>query len=204
MMSVKGLFFSGGWTLGFLVALSVYSIALIWERLRYYKRSLGGLDHFLAEIRRNNKDGDLAKSIRAAHAYKGLAASVVLASLSGAAHREERKRQAAREAERGAAALEERLNALQTIAATAPFIGLFGTVIGVIRAFRDLAFASGAGPGVVAAGISEALVNTAAGLFVAIPAVVAFNHLARRAQGFAQEMDWISDEILEKLAEETH
>ncbi len=201
MLSVKSLFFSGGWTLGFLAALSIYSIALIWERLRFYKKSLSGVGPFLAEVRRLNGEGDHAKSIKAAHAHKNLASAVVLASLSGAANREERKRQALREAERGATDLEDRLNALQTIAATAPFIGLFGTVIGVIRAFRDLAFASGAGPGVVAAGISEALVNTAAGLFVAIPAMVAYNYFARRAQDYLREMDWISDEILEKLAE---
>jgi biopolymer transport protein ExbB/TolQ len=64
-----------------------------------------------------------------------------------------------------------------------------------------LAGAAGAGPGVVAIGISEALVCTATGLFVAIPAVAAYNYFNNRADRFAEEMDWISSEILEHLAE---
>jgi biopolymer transport protein ExbB/TolQ len=90
---------------------------------------------------------------------------------------------------------------LGTIATVAPFVGLFGTVIGVMRAFRDLASAAGAGPGVVAIGISEALVCTAAGLFVAIPAVAAYNYFNHRAARFGEEMACVTDEVLDGLTE---
>jgi biopolymer transport protein ExbB/TolQ len=73
-----------------------------------------------------------------------------------------------------------------------------------MRAFRDLAGAAGAGPGVVAIGISEALVCTAAGLFVAIPAVFAYNYFNQRSQRFCEEMGWISEEILESLSQKAH
>ena len=75
-----------------------------------------------------------------------------------------------------AAQLSRKLSALATLASTTPFIGLFGTVLGVMRAFADLSIASGAGASAVAKGISEALINTAAGLFVAVPALIAYNY----------------------------
>ncbi|MBI4424295.1 MAG: MotA/TolQ/ExbB proton channel family protein, partial [Elusimicrobia bacterium] len=90
---------------------------------------------------------------------------------------------------------------LGSVGSTAPFIGLFGTVLGVMRAFRDLAGAAGAGPGVVAIGISEALVATAAGLFVAIPAVLGYNYFLVRAERYANELRWVTDEILDQLTE---
>ena len=67
------------------------------------------------------------------------------------------------------------LGGLATIATTAPFIGLFGTVVGIINAFRGMAITGSGGLGAVSAGIAEALVTTAVGLFVAIPAVIAYN-----------------------------
>ena len=199
--SIKNLFTSGGLTLGFLAALSIYSLAVIKERWSFYRQALSGIDELLVALRRHLKDGALDKIVPLCRAHRGLAQDVVMASLIGSSGREERKRQAERALRRALLKLSGRMTALNTIAATAPFIGLFGTVIGVIRAFRDLAFAAGAGPGVVAAGISEALVNTAAGLFVAIPAVWASNYFARKMSEFSEEMDWISDEILDHLTE---
>ncbi len=72
--------------------------------------------------------------------------------------------------------LERGLNFLGTVGSNAPFVGLFGTVLGIIQAFHDLAHAQTTGPQVVMAGISSALVATAVGLMVAIPALIAFNH----------------------------
>ncbi|MEW6040694.1 MAG: MotA/TolQ/ExbB proton channel family protein [Elusimicrobiota bacterium] len=94
--------------------------------------------------------------------------------------------------------LGRRLVILGTIGATAPFIGLFGTVIGIIKAFRALTFAHTGGPGVVANGIAEALVNTALGLFVAIPAVVAFNYFANRIRQTGTKLELAGEEILDK------
>ena len=199
--SVKEIIVSGGVTLAFLILLSIYSLALIWERWRFFQKSLSGFDHFMGQIRKALKDETLTEAVNLGRSYKGLAGGVVMASFTGPTNRDERKRAAERAIQRGATLLEKRTSILATIASTAPFIGLFGTVIGVMRAFRDLAGAAGAGPGVVAIGISEALVCTATGLFVAIPAVWAYNYFARRSASFAEEMSWLSDEILERLTE---
>src|SRR3989338_5226960 len=161
-VGIKDIILSGGVPLLVMVLLSIYSIALIWERWRFFKRSTAELKEFLGRLRRIREGGDLAE-----------------------------------------AGMQRGMPTLGTIASTAPFIGLFGTVVGVMRAFKDLAGAAGAGPGVVAIGISEALVCTAAGLFVAIPAVAAYNYFNNRTQRFAEEMSWVSEEILESLSEKT-
>ncbi|WP_457621097.1 MotA/TolQ/ExbB proton channel family protein [Persephonella sp.] len=79
-------------------------------------------------------------------------------------------------------ALEKRLGILATFGNNAPFIGLFGTVLGIIKAFHDLGTATEFGVRVVMQGISEALVATAMGLFVAIPAVIAYNYFVRKVK----------------------
>src|SRR4051794_17913198 len=98
-------------------------------------------------------------------------------------------------------ALERRLTWLATIAATSPFVGLFGTVIGVVDAFHGLGTAGAATLRAVAPGISEALITTAAGLFVAVPAVVAYNQFAARVRTFASAIDDFSRELLNSLEE---
>ena len=203
-VGIKDILVSGGVTLLFLILLSMYSIALIWERWRFYARATTGQKAFLDKVRQIIEKGDLSEAVTAARSYKGLASAVVMASLVGPSNRDERKRSAQRAADRAAAQLQARITLLGTIASVAPFIGLFGTVVGVMRAFKDLASAAGAGPGVVAIGISEALICTATGLFVAIPAVAAYNHFNNKTQRFGEEMGWISEEILESLAEKSH
>ena len=76
--------------------------------------------------------------------------------------------------------LERNVGVLGTLAATSPLVGLLGTVWGIMRAFNDMAQSGAAGPSVVAAGIAEALFTTAAGILIAVPAVVLHNHFARR------------------------
>jgi biopolymer transport protein TolQ len=97
--------------------------------------------------------------------------------------------------------LERRLTWLATIAATSPFVGLFGTVMGVVDAFHGLGAAGSATLRAVAPGISEALITTAAGLFVAVPAVVAYNQFAARVRVFASAIDDFSRELLNSLEE---
>jgi biopolymer transport protein TolQ len=97
--------------------------------------------------------------------------------------------------------LERRLSWLATIAATSPFVGLFGTVMGIVDAFHGLGTAGAATLRAVAPGISEALITTAAGLFVAVPAVVAYNQFAARIRVFASAIDDFSRELLNSLEE---
>ncbi|HWG21947.1 MAG TPA: MotA/TolQ/ExbB proton channel family protein [Terracidiphilus sp.] len=97
--------------------------------------------------------------------------------------------------------LERRMPWLATIAATSPFVGLFGTVMGVVDAFQGLGTAGGATLRAVAPGISEALITTAAGLFVAVPAVVAYNQLNARIRIFASAIDDFARELLNSMEE---
>src|ERR1700728_586818 len=96
-------------------------------------------------------------------------------------------------------AMESRMTWLATIAAIAPFIGLFGTVMGIIDAFHGLGTAGAATLRAVAPGISEALITTAAGLIVAIPAVVGYNQLTARLREFAARMDDFGRELLNAI-----
>ena len=92
--------------------------------------------------------------------------------------------------------LEKRLPFLATTASIAPFVGLFGTVVGIMMAFQGIGATGSTNLAVVAPGIADALVATAAGLVAAIPAVVAYNHLSNRVRLFASEMDDFSMEFL--------
>jgi biopolymer transport protein ExbB/biopolymer transport protein TolQ len=95
--------------------------------------------------------------------------------------------------------LKRGLGFLATIGSTAPFIGLFGTVIGIINAFRGIAATGSGGMGAVSGGIAEALVATALGIFVAIPAVVAFNHFTGQLENFHVEMNRASSQLVNCL-----
>jgi len=98
-------------------------------------------------------------------------------------------------------ALERRMTGLATIASTTVYVGLFGTVVGIIDAFSGLGTAGAATLRAVAPGISEALITTAAGLFVAIPALVAYNQLTARVRVFANATDDFCRELLNSLEE---
>ncbi|MBI4348647.1 MAG: MotA/TolQ/ExbB proton channel family protein [Elusimicrobia bacterium] len=200
-VGIKQIVMAGGPTLALLVALSIYSLALLYERWNFYRKATKGLDGFVQRLRQALAKGDLKETLELAKRYEGPAGEVVVASLVGPAGKEERKRGTERVLERQLARFHRRLPFLGTVGSTAPFIGLFGTVLGVMRAFKDLAGAAGAGPGVVAIGISEALVATAAGLFVAIPAVVGYNYFLSRSEQYANELRWLTDEILDQLTE---
>ena len=97
--------------------------------------------------------------------------------------------------------LEQRLTWLATIAAVSPFVGLFGTVMGVVNAFHGLGTEGTATLRAVAPGVAEALITTAAGLFVAVPALVAYNQFAARLRVFAATIDDFSRELLNSMEE---
>jgi biopolymer transport protein ExbB len=95
------------------------------------------------------------------------------------------------------AELKRGVSTLATIGSTAPFVGLFGTVVGIINAFKGISTEKSTGLGAVAGGISEALVTTAVGLFVAIPAVWMFNYFTGRIDAFDVEMGNSSSELID-------
>jgi len=112
---------------------------------------------------------------------------------------ESTQRAAERERQRLGMSTKRWLWAIGTIGATAPFIGLFGTVVGIIRAFKDIAAAGSGGFSVVAQGVSEALVATAGGILIAVIAVCLYNYLQARANHSTIEIRLIVDEFLEQL-----
>jgi biopolymer transport protein ExbB/TolQ len=104
--------------------------------------------------------------------------------------------------EREVSKMKTGLSGLGTISAAAPFIGLFGTVVGIINAFRSMASSGQGGLGAVSAGISEALVTTAAGLLVAIPAVMVYNYFTNSIETFIVDMNDVSSELISYVLRE--
>ena len=101
------------------------------------------------------------------------------------------------------AELKRGLSGLATIGSTAPFVGLFGTVVGIINAFQGISSEKSTGLAAVAGGISEALVTTAIGLFVAIPAVWMYNFFTSKVEAFDVEMDNSSSELIDYFLKRT-
>ena len=189
---------AGGLVLWLLGALSVYTIALIWERAAAFHRFRRDLEDASERVRQALKSGSVDKVSEAFKGQKDPVHWILARVLATRGSRDERRDASERIIDRQINRLESGLTTLATIGSTAPFIGLFGTVLGVMRAFRDLAAYQGAGPSIIAVGISEALVTTAAGLFVAIPAVIAYNMLHRRTESFTQELAWLTEELLDR------
>lgn len=111
-------------------------------------------------------------------------------------------RQMERTKERETANLKKGLGLIATTGTTAPFVGLLGTVVGIINSFQGLAGDGGGGLSSVAGGISEALVATAAGLLVAIPAVAAYNYFNSRVEGFQIDMNDVASEVINYVLKE--
>ena len=170
-----------GWVLWLLLALSVLSVAVMIERALYFgRRRMSGV---FPELLKRCQSGDLAAAA-ALTTSDSMEADVVRTAASAAAGGNEAVEKAVQSTiDRRRLEYEQWLFVLGTLGNNAPFIGLFGTVLGIIRAFADLAAANKGGgantAGTVMGGISEALVATAVGLFVAIPAVLAFNIFQR-------------------------
>lgn len=202
MGNFRELLAAGGPVLILLLLLSVYSIAVILERFFKFKKTIGMSRKLIAYCRHPIRSDNFQKVEEACN--KELtkdtpAARLILRliqdrSRSKADLKELADSTIAWEVSR----MQRRLTILGTLGSITPFIGLFGTVIGVMHAFKDLAgaTASAGGASVVAAGIAEALVNTAAGLFVAIPAVIAYNYFLSKTNYFAHELESIADEII--------
>ena len=168
------------WVLWLLVFLSILSLAIILERILFFLRMRHNFAQFNASLTDYLKKGEYEQAEGLCASQRSLAARVALLGICN--------RNIGREAMEGSmegmivgerSKLDRGLVVLGTLGNNAPFIGLFGTVIGIIKAFHDLAVNPQGGPSIVMTGISEALVATAVGLLVAIPAVIAFNAFTR-------------------------
>jgi biopolymer transport protein ExbB len=169
------------WVLWLLLGLSVASVAIMIDKALTFYRYRFNQDRFVAEIEPSLRQGDWPRIISRCEQESGLEARVLEAGLREIPRGKDAV-QDIMEGERIRVGLflERRLSFLGTLGANAPFIGLFGTVLGIIHAFKDLALTEGGGGPAVMSGIGEALVATAIGLLVAIPAVMMFNFFHRR------------------------
>ncbi len=169
-----------GWVLWLLVALSIGCIAISIERAWYLSRNKTDGAVLGSSINTFLKDGDQAALKEKLDAIGGAEARILSAGLE-MAHRgvpsADRAMSGTATAEK--LRMERGLSFLATVGSNAPFIGLFGTVLGIMQAFRDLASDTSEAQEAVMAGIAEALVATAVGLLVAIPAVVLYNLFSR-------------------------
>jgi biopolymer transport protein ExbB len=188
------------WVMWILLLLSIISIALMVERWLYFMRTKIDSDELAArldeQLRARNLQGawNLVKDTHTYAIESAVVAAGLIALRNGA--------QAAAEAmlsvkARMRPALDANLSILATIGSNAPFIGLMGTVLGIIRAAHDLtAEAANSSPNAVMSGVFEALVATAVGLFVAIPAVVAYNLFQRSVRKRIAQTDSLAHLIL--------
>jgi biopolymer transport protein ExbB len=165
-----------------ILACSVLTLGFALERFGYFWRRRGDPDAILRSVLDRVRGGSAAEAnwlCRATRHPLGAVAEEVLHASGLPPDAQEEKLQIALSAQR--LRFERHLGFLGTMGNTAPLIGLLGTVWGIMRAFHDMARTGSAGPSVVAAGIAEALFTTAAGLMVAVPAVMLYNHFVRRA-----------------------
>jgi biopolymer transport protein ExbB len=198
-----------GWVLVLMLVLSVVSLAIMLERAWLYWSLRDDVDGLMRDLGRLLRGGDLDGARRRLEASRSAEAAVVVAGLVEYEHGVE----AAQEAMEGASALqriklEKRLAFLGTLGNNAPFIGLLGTVIGIIAAFDELskvklaaasANAAQLAPEAVMARISEALVATAIGILIAIPAVAAFNAFNRVVRGTLANTEALGHVLLAHL-----
>ncbi len=192
-----------------LLGFSLVSWAVIFQKSRMFSLLESHTGRFLAEFRSRKKLNDpvpmspsasplvavYAAGVREVesqlaetnpHAGRVRSQNAVLATMQGASSNEVRK-------------LEKWMPFLATTGSVTPFIGLFGTVWGIIDAFSGLGEAGASSLRAVAPGIAEALITTAAGLFTAIPAVIAYNHFLNTIKNQASQMDMFTNEFLAKV-----
>jgi biopolymer transport protein ExbB len=202
-----------------LIIMSMISFGVAIERIYTFTQARKQSKLYAPQVAKHLKEGRLKDAIAISssknYRYSHLA-KVVLAGLqeyqfqqenAGGLSREELLDTVRRSIQRATALtsndLKKGVSALATIGATAPFVGLLGTVVGVINAFVGIASTGSGGIGAVSAGIAEALIETALGLLVAIPAVWFYNYLTGRIEYFNVEMDNSSSELVDYFIKKT-
>jgi biopolymer transport protein ExbB len=192
--------FQSEWVFWLLFALSASSVAVIVERALFFRRHAPEGRRFTGTVDAALRRGDFDGAARALTDRRSLEARVLLAGLVACDQGPEAVEEllaGALGAER--ARFEKRLSFLATLASNAPYVGLFGTVLGIVRAFRNLgADLAEAHAGVMTA-LAEALVATAIGLLVAIPAVVAFNAFKNAVKARVTGAETLSRVLLSRL-----
>jgi biopolymer transport protein ExbB len=192
------------WVLWLLIAASVLSLGVIVERGWCFLKNRLDFERFLKEWTPCLEAGDLSVARQIAGSRRGVEARVAVAGLAQFAKGPVSVEQAMTSRlllER--AALERNLIILGSLGNNAPFIGLFGTVLGIIKAFNDLSSSGQSGVGIVMVGISSALIATAFGILVAIPAVIANNAFHSRLKRITANSQSLIHKVQVYLRDET-
>ena len=178
LQAIKAFALLGGeWVLLVILILSLWALAVVWDRFFYFRERHVRAKEFESKIPDPLANGSVAEAKALCRKWDCPESAVVAAGLESinlgpdaAGEAMESKRIGER------LAMDRHLLVLGTLGNNIPFVGLFGTVLGIIKAFNDLAVSGTTGPKVVMNGVAEALVSTALGLLVAIPCVAAFNY----------------------------
>ena len=192
--------FQQSFTLVIMLFCSVLSITFALERWWYFRSAQASPDEVLGHVRKSLEGGKTDAAAAYCQKHPSAVAQVVHYGLVHAARsRKDLEELMLTKLKEERIKLERFLGVLGTLGNISPFIGLFGTVVGIIKAFRDLAASGTGGPAVVAKGIAEALVATAAGLLVAIPASILYNYFMRRLKVITVDMEIASARLLVML-----
>ncbi|HEY2515370.1 MAG TPA: MotA/TolQ/ExbB proton channel family protein [Polyangiaceae bacterium] len=192
-----------------LAAMSMMSLLVAAERALAYRRSQRESRRFASTLSGMLGSGDLDAASRVdakAYGYLGKVISAGLAAwrstgaVGGEVAFESVARALERQSQREIQEMKRGQSVLATVSSTAPFVGLLGTVMGIVNSFQSMAASGSGGLGTVSAGIAEALVTTAFGLLVAIPAVVAYNSLQSWVDARAVDLSESSNELLDLVA----
>jgi len=199
--SILQIISAGGFTIYLLILCSIISIAVIIERVVYYKRrSSFSRTAIFDQIRKEVSANHVLNAVGLCKNIDTPVAKVALAGLNLHGHDEKLVANAMeREITIETIKLERFIGIVGSIGGTAVYIGLLGTVIGIMRAFSDIGKAGSGGMNVVTLGISEALICTAAGLLVAIPAVLSYNWFTRKIDNFVIDMELAASELVDLI-----
>jgi biopolymer transport protein ExbB/TolQ len=192
--------FKTEWVLYLLLGLSIISIGVMLERWFFYRRRAIDVDAIRDALSKSLNKGNYEAAATELQKHDSLETNVVLVGLKAY----EKGPESVEDLIAGAlgsekARYESRLGFLATLASNAPYIGLFGTVLGIIRSFRDLATNMTEASASVMSGIAEALIATAIGLLVAIPAVVAYNAFRGRVKSSVTNCQMLARILLAQL-----
>jgi biopolymer transport protein ExbB len=192
----------GGFTMYILLLCSVLSLGVIIDRFAsYWRKSRVPRAAFMDRVKDELKKKDFERAIEICRDIEAPFAKVALAGLEKAGRAEKlvtgvMERQITLEVGK----LERLTSIVGTIGNIAVYVGLFGTVLGIIRAFHDISLAGTGGMDVVIGGVAEALITTATGLAVAVPSVVLYNYFSRRIERFVSDMQLAASEIIDLIA----
>lgn len=200
-MSLWQLLSLGGLTVYILIGLSTLSIAIIIERVIFYRSCSRVRREQLMEMVSNEiKKANIQKAMDICKNTNTPASRVVAVGISRKGSSiEELENAMNRQATIEVSRLERRTSIVGTIGSTSVYIGLFGTVIGIIKAFQDISEKGSGGMSVVINGIAEALICTAVGLCVAVPAVIAYNYFIKKIEDIERDMEVGASETVDLL-----